>query len=158
EANDPPDLVLIHTALDGRHEDHIAGDLSQPVERQQLFGQEVRLTAYGLVRLSVKAVKLQVDRGTEHGEFAEQRVVTRDAPTVRVDHDVPDAALLGGAQHGGDLRVDRGLAARELHHLRLALGFDEVVKDALDFGQAQGEAGAGVRKAEWTGHVAGAVD
>ena len=56
------------------------------------------------------------------------------------------------------MRVDRRLAAGELHHLRIAFCADVVVENVLHFFQRQAESRTRLGKAKRAGHVAGAVD
>src|SRR5687768_8856883 len=54
--------------------------------------------------------------------------------------------------------MDGWLAAGELDHLRVALGLQQTVEDALDLLQRQAEAGPSVGEAERALHVASRVD
>src|SRR5262249_34127510 len=92
------------------------------------------------------------------GQLRQEGVVARDAFAVGIQHHIADAAILGSAEHGDDLGVDRGLAAGELDDLGVALGAHEVVEDAFHFLERQIVPRAGVGEAERAIHVAGAVD
>ena len=158
EADDPADLVLIDAALDGGHKDDGAADFGQAVERAEFCGQDIGLAADDAVGFAFEAVELEIDVRAHFGQFGKKAVVVRDALAVGVQHHVGDAALLCGAHHRNDLRVDRRLAAGELHDLRIALGGDKAIENVFDFFERQIEARTGLGKAERTCHVAGAVD
>src|SRR5258708_7186824 len=49
------------------------------------------------------------------------------------------------------------LAARELHHLGLSLWADVIIEHLFDLFQGEVESGAGLGKAQWAIHIAGAV-
>ena len=69
-----------------------------------------------------------------------------DAFSVGVDHRERNATGFGGAHEVENLRMDRGLAARKLNHLRGAFGADEVVEHRFHFFDGQAEAGTGYAK------------
>src|SRR5579864_3885160 len=54
--------------------------------------------------------------------------------------------------------MNRRLAARELHHFGIALGAHQIVQHLLDLFHCEAEPWPGVGKAQWTIHVAIAID
>ena len=99
EANDPADLVFIHATFDGGHQNHGAADFGQPIERPQLFRQDIGLAANDAVGLALESVELEVDVRTNFGQLRQKRVVGGDALAVGVQHHIGDAARLGRLHH-----------------------------------------------------------
>jgi hypothetical protein len=52
-----------------------------------------------------------------------------------------NAPALGGANHGNDLTMDGRLAARKLHHLRIAFGCYQVIEDIFHLFECEVEPG-----------------
>ena len=111
----------------------------------------------------VEAVELEVDVDAERGERGREARVAREPDAVGVEHHERDPARLRGGQHVEDLRVDRRLAARQLHRLRLPLRGDERVQHRLDLRERQRVAvglmpGARLGEADRAVEVAAGVD
>ena len=108
--------------------------------------------------LGREAVELEVYGGADVGQTGQETVVLGDAYAVGVEHDHGDALVEGQPQHGQDFRVNRRLAAAELHHLRLALQLDETVQHPLHLGHRKAEPRLGVGETDRAVEVAMAVD
>jgi len=158
EAEQATQLVLVDAALHRRHQHHVAADPGHPVQRPQLLGQDAWLPPQDLESALLETVELEVDGGADLGQLGQEAVVRGDALAIGVEHHVADIPTLGRAQHLGDLGMDAGLAARELHDLGPPFGAHQLVQDLLHLLQRQLEPGPGVGEAEGTVHVAGAVD
>ena len=78
--------------------------------------------------VELEAVELEVDVRPQPLELADEAAVAGQADAVGVQHHHPDPALLRHLDEANDVLVDRGLAARELDHLRLALRAHEGVE------------------------------
>ncbi len=159
--DDRADLVLVDALLDRGDERHRQPQLGGAVERPLLVGAEV-LAADREVRLALEAVELQVQMRAQLGELLAEAAVAREPDPVRVQHHRADSLRLGERDHLEDLRMDRRLAARELHHLRLALGGDEAAEHEVDLLERQRVAVAvgvvaGVGEADRAVEVAGGV-
>src|SRR5262249_60404995 len=87
-----------------------------------------------LERPALERVELEIDLepGRVRGETLREAVLARDPDAVRVDHEVLDRTALRGIEHLEEPRMDRGLAARDLDDVRLALVLDDRVEHALD--------------------------
>ena len=125
---------------------------------RSFVGQNIRLAANDAVGFAFEAVELEIDVGPDLRQFGEKAVVVRDALAVGVQHHVGDAALLRRAHHRNNLRMDRRLAAGELHQLRISFGGDKAIENVFHFFERQTEARAGLGETQRTRHVAGAVD
>src|SRR6185312_13180464 len=68
-----------------------------------------------------------------------------------------DVALFRCLHHLDDLWMNGWFPTRELNHLWIALGFYQVIENALNFFERQIEAGASIGKAERTIHVTGTI-
>jgi hypothetical protein len=111
----------------------------------------------------VEAVELEVDMDPERGERGREAPVAREPDAVGVEHHERDLASLRGRQHVEDLRVDRRLAARQLHRFGLSLRGDERIKHRLDLREREGVAvrlmsGARLGEAHRAVEVAAGVD
>ncbi len=136
EADHLAHLVLVHPLLDRADERHDQPELRAAVERSLLVGAQV-LAADRQVCPGLEPVELQVDVRLERRELLRELAVAREPDPVRVQHHRLDALRLRQRDEVEDLRVDRGLAAGELHDFRRALSRDERVEHALDLLQAQ---------------------
>jgi hypothetical protein len=109
---------------------------AQRLQRPQLVVGE-RLAADRDLRRLVESVELQVDVNAELGEGEGEARIASQPDAVGVEHHQRDSAFARGREHLEDLGVDRGLAARELHRLGLALGANERVEHRFDLLEGQ---------------------
>lgn len=145
-------------ALDGRHEDNAAADLGQAIKSPDFFGQNPWLASDDAICFWLKAVELEVDRGSDLGQVCQEAVVVGNPLAVGIKHHMPDTAILGSLEHGNDLTMDRWFAAGELDDLRVPLGLDQVIENSLHLFQGEVEADPGIGEAEGAVHVAAAID
>jgi hypothetical protein len=158
EIDDLADLVLVDPALHGRYQRDRQADGCEAIERAQLFRQDVRLAANDAIRFRIEAVELKVDRRPDLVEFGEKAIIVRDPLSVGIDHDDRDAATLRRSDEVDDVRMNRGLAARELNDFRRAFRPNKVVENRIDFFERETEARPRRGKAQRTIHIAAAVD
>src|SRR5829696_8105203 len=90
---------------------------------------------------------------------AEGRILG-DADAVGVQHHVLDGPAACGGEDLQDLRMDGGLAARDLHQVGLAFASHQGVEHELDLAEAAMAVplGRGIGEADGTGEIAGLVD
>ncbi len=94
----------------------------------------------------LKAVEVEVDRGSDLGQVCQEAVVVGNPLAVGIEHQMPDTAILGSLEHGNDLMVDRWFAAGELDHLRVPLVLDQVIENSLHLFQGEVEADPALAK------------
>ena len=63
ETNDITHLVLVDATFNRGYKDDIAIDLRQPIEGSEFLRQQIGFAANLAIRISLKPVKLQVNRG-----------------------------------------------------------------------------------------------
>ena len=116
-------LVEVDVGLQGADQRGVQPHAPQVVDRPQL-GRQQRLAPQGAIDPVVQTVELQVDLGTvlEPGNPLDQCHVIRQSNAVGVDHHIIDRLGAGVFEDLFELRVQRGLAPRELQHL--GTGFD----------------------------------
>ena len=166
EVDDLPDFMFVDAALEGHHQHGVQSGLGQPVERAQFVFHQPSFAPNDLVRPLVEAVELQIDPGLEFGQPRQETVVAGNPYAVGVEHDVLDVFRQRELDEIEDARVDRRLAAGELHDLRVALGGDEPIQHVVhllvsEFITVRRVACAGlvsVSEAQRAGQVAGGVD
>ena len=136
EAHDVGDVRVVHALL---HRDDQRGRDTRPLERLERLDPDAREVGAADVhqRRRVERVELQVDLETRHelGEPFREPGLACDADAVGVDHQMADRPALGRGQDVEEVRVKGGLAARELHEVRLAFRADERVQHGFDHGQ-----------------------
>jgi hypothetical protein len=110
------------------------------------------------MRRSLQAVELKVNGGAERGQRGHEPFVSGNAHAVRVDHDVRDPAGLRRGDEFQDARMDRRLAAAELHDFRVTLQCHQPIEHCLHIGQCQIEALPGVGEADRVLQIAAGVD
>ena len=71
EVDDRADFMLVDATRDRWDQRHGQPDRREPVERQQLFRQQIRFAANVPVRLVVEAVELEIEGGARLVEFGE---------------------------------------------------------------------------------------
>ena len=160
-AHDLADLRVVDAAL------HRADQGRRDVARLEI-GQRLaadarqRGAAEVLERLVVQRIELQVDLEArpQLGQRVAEGRVLGDADAVGVQHHVLDGTSPRGSEDVEDLRMDGGLAARDLHQVGFALAPHQGVEHELDLGQAAMAVplGRGIGKAHRAGEVAGLVD
>src|SRR5262249_2175287 len=158
EFDDPAYFMLVDTTLDRRNDRDVQPNLREPVEGAQFLVEDIGLPADDSIGLWFEAIKLEIERGSHLIELLKKVIISGDSLGVRVEHDEPDVAGPGGAHKIDDLRMDGGLAAGELNHLRLSLRPHVIVEHLLDFFEGEAEPRRGVSETQRTIHVAGTVD
>ena len=120
EADDVAQLVVVHVALDRRHQHHVELRRGEALERARLDRAQV-LPPQGQMGRLLQSVELEIDGGAQRGQRVQKGVVLGDAHAVGVDHDVGNAARLRRGDEVEDARVNRRLAAAELDDFRVPL-------------------------------------
>ena len=160
-AHDGADLVVVDAALD--RADQRRRDVARLEVGQRLAADaRQRGAAQVLQRRVVQRIELQVDLEArpELGQRIDEGGILGDADAVGVQHHVLDRPAPRRGDDLEDLRMDGGLAARDLHQVGLAFARHQGVEHALDLGQAAMGVplGRGIGEADRTGEVAGLVD
>ena len=160
-ADDAADLVVVDALL--HDADERRGDPFPLEIGQRILAHAPQVGAAEIFqRRALARIELQIDleAGLQLGEPRHEILVARDAHAVRVQHDVADRLRLRELQDLEDLRMDRGLAAADLHEIGQALALDERLQHRVDLGQAAvlGARGRGLGEAHRTGEIALLVD
>ena len=121
EIDDATELVLVDAAFDRRHQRDVQPRRGQAVQGADALLDDVGFAAQRERRSALEPVELKVERRLDLGELLDELVVARNPLAVGVDHDEADAARLRGLHEVDDLRMNRRLAAGELHDLGHAL-------------------------------------
>ena len=155
------DLVVVHALLD--RDDERRGH-AEPVEAlERLLADAPQIGAAQIhQRVALERVELEVQLEVRHVARQPHRelLVLRDPDAVRVDHQVPDRPRLCAIEHLEELRMDRRLAAGNLHDVGMALVAHDGVEHPLDVIErpVRLAVGAARRVADRAAQVAGVAD
>ena len=156
ELDNSGNFVLVHIPFNGRGKNSVDVVLIEDLERGHLLVQQ-RFAAQLQVRLFLEAVELQIDHRVEGAELIRPCRVFHKPPAVGIDHDMPDALVLGHLDEVQELRMDCWLATRKLDHFRITLRPHERIEHGLDFIRPKVVAGPSIHEAGGAGHVAACV-
>src|SRR5262249_12501472 len=97
EFDDPSYFMLVDTTLDRRNDRDVQSNLREPVEGAQFLVEDVWLPTDDSIGLRFEAIELKIECGLHFFELLKKVIISGDSLVVRVEHDEPDVAGLGGA-------------------------------------------------------------